>query len=287
MDSDSDSDDLAHLVSSRVLKKRSTLYRAVATNVRAVKILCRALPYTKYHVCSRKDNKCVLNRALVCQVPDIVQFLCDAFDIETQDILDVRQSQSSPENLYFESREFTQFLLERFDFCGQILTNTFMLAVKRNNLWLLQYLWDTHRTKFKFYYGEALRKAASHGHVDVLQFLKTTQSNHDVAVRHRHNGPLRKATAKGHMAVVQYLHTQFGLGANDTIDGGIGGLAPVYEASKNKRMDFLHYFFHDMGLTPAQVNADRIVCCWPDPKEWPSVRDSLAAWGCTFDKFNP
>lgn len=277
--SDSDSDDLTHLISGGVIRKQSTLYRAIyMKDLRAVKILCRQFPYTKNHVCRRKNDKCILNRALECQDINIVEFLCNSFDIGVEDIVGVR---FDPANLYSESQEFMKFILSRFNFCGEILANTFMLAIKNGNLWLLQYLWDNHGKKFNFYYAEALCKGASHGHVDVLKFLKGTQTNHDVAVRKNQNGPLRKATAKGHMSVVQYLHTDFGLAASDVVQGGCA-LAAVFEASKNKRLDFLHYFFHDMGLSPDTVNADRIVYAWPEPKEWPNIREFLTLQGCKF-----
>jgi hypothetical protein len=248
-------DDLAYLTSCRVFHKRSALMRAVRRkNLRAVTALCRMFSYTKQHVCRVKNGKCVLDTALQSQSVKVATFLFDTFAINKEDVL----AQGDP---CFSKRKFMQFILQRFEFCGQELRATFDLAVENDQLWLIRILFEEH-PQVTPDLVEIVSRASYWGRLDVLHFLRDRHDKPELLCMARGRGGYygcaliaAASSPSGHsqcpLDIIKCLHTDFGLTAEDVVQGGL------WAASKRENgLDIMRYFFFDMGLKATDITTD-------------------------------
>jgi hypothetical protein len=272
--------DLVYLAAHGAFSKRKALMRAAAQkDLKSMEILCRTFSFTHDDVCEHKSGKSVLYAALSSENLETVKFLFNTFIITKEDV-------EREGGFYYHTPAFMTFILDRYEFYFWELSDIFTVAVKCNNVWLVQYLCSHNFDEAQPpNYDKALRRAASRGHVNMLCCLKEMRGvgESDVSIRAHHNAALRKATMKGHLDVIKCLHTEFGLTFEDLVDGTWGAPAAVFET--HGRMDMLQYFFNDMSLGqhPDRVKPAGIVANWPWPEEESSVRGFLMSQGCKFE----
>lgn len=90
-----------------------------------------------------------------------------------------------------------------------------------------------------------LRKAAKHGHVDIVQYLHDVMKLNVVDARACNNYALRKAAQNGHNSVLNYLRIHFGLGLKDARAKGNYALKA---AARNGHSDVVKTLTTQFGL---------------------------------------